>query len=439
VEVVVGRATLERRAERSIERRWATGAALLGAGLLVLVAYRWGSSLAARDPLMRVNAPPFVGTWAARWTPALAVPVALALAVVAAGPRLAHAMRWGTLVWTSLATAAGWAAALAWTGGPGALWRPLASRYEYLAAVSSVHTPAAFLGRFVDDLSAFPTHVRGHPPGTVLLFWALDRVGLGGPRWAALVVIAAGAAAVPAVLLAVRDLAGPAAARRLGPVLVLLPTAVWVATSTDALFLGVSAWAVALLVLATGASGRRATVLGGAGGALFAAALHLSYGSVLLVLLPVAVAVHRRRWRPLAVACLPVAVLTLTMGVLGFWWWDGLAATRQQYLAGVAARRPFSYFAVANLAALAVALGPAVVAGLARLRDGRLWVLCAAALAAVALADLSGWSKGEVERIWLPFAPWVAVAAAGARPGRGWLAATAGTGLALQVMLRTPW
>ena len=99
---------------------------------------------------------------------------------------------------------------------------------------------------------------------------------------------------------------------------------------------------------------------------------------------------------------------------LGFWWFDGLAATRVRYLAGIALpcdRRLLR--ALGNPAALALALGPAVAVALARVRDRRLWLLAGAALAAVVVANLSGLSKAEVERIWLPFCPWVLVLAAG--------------------------
>jgi len=88
-----------------------------------------------------------------------------------------------------------------------------------------------------------------------------------------------------------------------------------------------------------------------------------------------------------------------------------------------------------------VAVGPATAAGLARLRDRRVWWLTGGTLVAIAAADLSGMSKAEVERIWLPFVPWVVVASC-ALPllsRRRWLAIQAGTGLALQVALRSPW
>jgi hypothetical protein len=62
-------------------------------------------------------------------------------------------------------------------------------------------------------------------------------------------------------------------------------------------------------------------------------------------------------------------------------------------------------------------------------------------VAAVALADLSGLSKGEVERIWLPFAIWLIVATAllptSAR--RGWLIAQAALALAVNHLVLTVW
>ena len=39
--------------------------------------------------------------------------------------------------------------------------------------------------------------------------------------------------------------------------------------------------------------------------------------------------------------------------------------------------------------------------------DRGAWLLVGGALAALALADVTGLSKGEVERIWLPFMPWI--------------------------------
>ena len=158
-------------------------------------------------------------------------------------------------------------------------------------------------------------------------------------------------------------------------------------------------------------------------------------------LVPIAVAVRRRRMRPLVIAAAATAVIALAFGAAGFWWPSGLAAARVQYFHGAARFRPQGYFWIGNLGAFALALGPAAAVGVARLRDGRIWLLVGAALLAVALADLSGMSKGEVERIWLPFVPWILVATAAfdeASPN-GWLALQAAAAVAIQLVVRSPW
>ena len=142
------------------------------------------------------------------------------------------------------------------------------------------------------------------------------------------------------------------------------------------------------------------------------------------------------------VGCIPIAVVFGVFAAAGFWWFAGLRATRVEYLESVARVRPAWLFVWANLAAFAVAVGPAVWVGLARLRDRRLWLLVGGAAIAVALADLSLLSKGEVERIWLPFAPWIvlAVAALGARrERRSWLGVQAAFAVVIQLWVASPW
>jgi hypothetical protein len=65
--------------------------------------------------------------------------------------------------------------------------------------------------------------------------------------------------------------------------------------------------------------------------------------------------------------------------------------------------------------------------------------LAAAALAAVLVADVSGMSKAEVERIWLPFAVWLAGPCALLPRTRCWLAAQAVLALAVNHLLLTVW
>jgi hypothetical protein len=66
-------------------------------------------------------------------------------------------------------------------------------------------------------------------------------------------------------------------------------------------------------------------------------------------------------------------------------------------------------------------------------------MLVGAALAALLLADLSGMSKGEVERIWLPFVVWLVPLAALLDRRRGWLLAQAALALAVNHLLLTVW
>ena len=60
-------------------------------------------------------------------------------------------------------------------------------------------------------------------------------------------------------------------------------------------------------------------------------------------------------------------------------------------------------------------VGPAALAGLARARGPAFGALVLGAVGAVLLADVCGMSKAEVERIWMPFVPWVVLASATAR------------------------
>jgi hypothetical protein len=259
---------------------------------------------------------------------------------------------------------------------------------------------------------------------------------------AAALAIGCGAATAPAALVAVRALAGEAHARAAAPFLAFTPAAVWLATSLDAVYAGVSAAGIMLFALACTAppGARRATAaIALAGGLVLGAALMLSYGVATLGAVVLAVAAGRRR--PVALAWAGAGV-TLVLGAFAaarFNWIDGLQATREQYLAGVAGRRPYADFLVISAAAFALATGPAVAAGIARLRAPGVWLLAGGALAALVAADLSGMSKGETERIWLPFAPWLLVATAALCGSRGWLAAQIALALALQLGVRSPW
>jgi MFS family permease len=427
-------------AERSGRRPSREAVAVAAWALLVVAVHVWGRWLQARGYRLYLNLPPLVGHLDPRLSWQGAAVLALAPAGVVWGPRLAERLPWRRLLWVAFAGAAVWALALALTEGAGGVVRSPSSPRDYLSDVPLIASPLAFLRTYVEGIDGFTTHVRAHPPGMVLLAWALSRAG-GGPAWLAALEVASAASAVPAALLALRETAGEVRSRAAAPYLALAPAAVTVASSGDAFFTGVGAWAVALVVLATGRRDRRGDVLAIGGGVLFGITALLSYGLVLLGAIPLAVAAARRRPRPVALAGAGAIVVPLAFLAAGFRWFDGLAATRVEYAQSVARFRPYPYFLIANLATFGIVVGPAAVAGLARLRDRGTWLLAGGALAAVAAADLSGMSKAEVERIWLPFVPWVllATSALPASRRRRWLFANVALALVLELAVVQPW
>ncbi|MGH9119382.1 MAG: hypothetical protein ACRD0A_16375 [Acidimicrobiales bacterium] len=401
------------------------------------------TGLAAALVSARIGAPPFAGEWriVGPWRAAPAIVVA---AVVAITTRMAAVTRapWRGLLVGSMLAALAWAATLALVDGPSGLLGSLGGRYDYLAALPDAVSAGSFLERFVPEHTGWPTHVQSHPPGMVLLLIGLDTVGLAHAGVVAAIVLVCGAAAVPAALVAVRDAAGEPTARRAAPMLVLVPAAIWW-SSADALFAGVAAWAVALAVLATGRRGRASWLMAVAAGGLGAATLLLSYGLVLLAAVPLAVAAWRRRLAPLNATVIVLAIVYIGLRATGFDWWAGFEAARAAYDRGASGDRPYVLFVVANLVVFAVAVGPAAVAGLHRLLRARRFtpvlLLAGAAAAAVLGADVSGLSKGEVERIWLPFVPWVAVGAAALARPRPWLVANGVTAVTLALLLEARW
>jgi hypothetical protein len=412
---------------------------------VVVVALAWGT-WAVADSGVALRAAPLYGRW--RWHPGWGlVPVAvLAGVVVTCGPGMAARVRWRLLPALTGLAAAVWTLALAAADGWSRVTAPITSRHEYEPFAAGIDDIGGLLRHFAERLGDYPIHVQGHPPGPVVLAWLLDRVGVAGAGWLATLAIAGWATAVAAALVAARAVAGEGSARRAAPALVVLPAAVWAGTSLDGLFAGLAAVGVTLAALAAVRSSSGHAL---AAGIVLGVALLFSYGAVLMVVVAVATLVLAVRAGPrigytgLLVPLGAGVLLVLgTAGmVAGFWWIDGLQATGQAYWSGIGGHRPGAYLTlVGNPAALALATGPAVAAGLASLlkapdRSARL--LPAAVLAAVVVANLSQMSRGEVERIWLPFVPLLALAAPGDRPG--WLAAQAGLALLLQAVLVSPW
>ncbi|MCD7437248.1 hypothetical protein K4B79_03315 [Streptomyces lincolnensis] len=426
------------------------------AALLVLTAVLVGRAIEHRDGSLRVGRPPLLATWDPHVGPGTPAALVVAVAVVAYGPALAARLPWRPLL------LAVWGAGLAWTwslalvdGWHRGIAEQLTTKSEYLPVVGRFHDIPAALRDFsghilIDAPDNWPAHVAGHPPGATLTFVLLDRVGLGGGGWAGVFCITLGTTAAVAVLITVRTLADESLARRAAPFLVLAPAAVWVGTSADGYFAAVAAWAVALLALAV--RGHRPGWTGFASGLLFGLTVYLSYGLTLMATLAGAVLLLGSR-RPLPFALAGFAVVPVLFTAYGFDWWEAYRLLVTRYHQGAGGVRPYGYWVWANLACTVVIVGPATVAGLRRTgvmlvrrgrnhgprHDLRLAVLVLAALLALLVADLSGMSKAETERIWLPFAVWLLPACAWLTGARGWLAGQAVLALLVNHLLLTGW
>jgi hypothetical protein len=425
--------------------------AVLGACALVVVAAVVGRALLAQGVDIFLPFPPLLAQWLPHVGPGTPVAVAVAVLVAGRGPALAHRLRWGALLAWGYGAAVAWTAALALVDGwqRGVVGR-LTTSEEYLHDVPRVADVSEMVRTFADHILTdrpgfWTTHVGAHPPGAFLTFVWLDRLGLGGGGPAGMFVVLVGASAPIAVAVALRALGAEDVARRALPFGVLLPGAVWVGVSADGMFAGVLAWGVALLAVGATGRGRRADVAALAGGVLLGWCLYLSYGLVLggLPALAVLVATRGRRAGLLATAGVLAVVAAFTAS--GFWWFTGFERIQVIYAASIASTRPYGYFVWANLAAVLLATGPAVVAGIRRaaarphvLPVGAVLLGCAG-LAAILLADLSGMSKAEVERIWLPFAVWLVIPCALLPRARYWLLAQACLALAVNHLLLTVW
>ncbi|MFJ2370393.1 hypothetical protein [Microbacterium sp. NPDC087665] len=407
--------------------------------------------------------PPLHAEWMPRIGPGTPLAVLLGLAGVLWGPRLATAARWGRLLMISLAASALWLFALATVDGLDGIGTILDHRYEYLGTAREVDDFGMTLREYVERIpydhpDNWPVHIAGHPPGALLFFVVLVRVGLGSALAAGTVVLLLGATTAVAAMITLRALSAEGLARRAAPFLVFTPSAIWVAVSGDGLFMSVAAWGICALALATRAHGIARIAWSGFAGLLLGYCVMLSYGLPLLGVLAVAILVAGRSWVPLPIAGATALFVVGLFAVNGFAWWEAFPVLQERYWDGVASRRPPGYWLWGNLAAFGVSAGPAIGASIAAVGAGAvatvrsrsllgwnpravLLLLAAAGWAMVILADLSNMSRAEVERIWLPFAPWVTIGIAlfGPTTLRWLLGAQIGFAILVQSVLSTGW
>ncbi len=318
--------------------------------------------------------------------------------------------------------------------GPGGSFE---AKNEYLPGLGALSYGAhVYLDRFAELVPSLPINVGGHPPGLLL---AMDAFGITtAPRLAALCVAAVAVTAPLTVRLAT-TLGLPAEQARLAGVLAALSPALLLfgMTSADAIFAALGTGTAVLLIAP------RTRWLG----VVVFAGITFTAWSLLAVGFFAAVVVWQREGLRhavvLAVAC-GVAVLALN-GVLalttGYDAIGTLQATSHYYEKSLARIRPYAFWWIGSPVAWAAMMGPAIAGGwLVAARRGH---PAAVALAAViVIAAVAGFTKAEVERIWLPFVPFACVAAATVLPlGRTRLVAASlvGQGLVVSLLFQTIW
>ena len=464
----------------------------VGAGSAVVVWAIGRGAAIRRNPDVKLEAAPLVGRW--DWAPTARILPAVFVGAVALVLTTATARRFSARVVLAAVgmLSALWTVSLAWSQGTTVMIDPVVHPTEYWSQLPRLPPAARLLRVWADPLwmRNQPVHIKGHPPGYVFLLKAMGHVGLSS-KWAvaALSWVCAGGVAV-AVVAAVRLLApcssvrasaqasarssAPAPAldtkaavggvaseqadawRVVAPFAVVAPYAVWMGTSADTVFSLAGAGGVVAVLAALRARRPTGTVIAGAGGGLLLGlALFLSYGMVTFLAVPAMAVlflrgptVRRRMLVALSLGAGIVIVFT-AFALAHFWWFAGLKTTREFYWKGTAQFRPWAYFFVSNIAVVVIATGPAIVAGAGRLvtrhrrRSGQIWLLALGAVIAIMAANISQLSKGETERIWLPFFTFLIPLAVVGEPSVGrqrfWLAIQISLTVVLQIGLMSKW
>jgi hypothetical protein len=420
----------------------------LGVGGCVVVVVV-GLSIKRSGGQLGVPLPPFV----MRWEPLADKPLAvLAAVVLGAGVLVAPVLMDGVrsrLLFAAalflLALALGLALNAARTGATG-WWKVFATgrhgsvegSFEYLIALPVLSRGIGYyLAHFSALLTYTTTHVKGNPPGPLI---ALRLLGISSPQAFAALCVGVGALSAPLAYDLGRTLGDERRGRIAGLLTALSPAMLlFGVTSADYAFATLGLVGACLLVR----SGWRALLAGSI------AAAFASFFSWLLLGIPAwaAVVTLRRRGMTRAAAlCFSVlGALALLNGFLfavyGYDPFAALGATASFYSHGIATIRPYSFWLFGSPAAWAMMLGLPLAWLLLRslsLGDAAAIATCLLVL----LASVTGLTKAETERVWLPFVPLACVAAAGALSTtrlRVVLAALAAQALVVELMFFTVW
>ena len=310
--------------------------------------------------------------------------------------------------------------------------------FEYLLGLPLLrHGVGYYLHHFPALLYYATTHIKGNPPGPLVL---LHLLGIHTAAQLAALCIVCGSACAPLAYDLGRTLGGEERGRVAGWLCACSPAALLYGVSSfDYLFAALGMAALCLLAR----PGGRALA---AGAAIAAVGTFFSYLLFAIPAFAALLALQRSGWRralEIGAAC-AAAVVALNLALFVAYGYDPFAAvqaTLSAYHAGAAAGRPYAFWLFGSPAAWIVMLGLPIawfaLQGLTR-RDAA----CVTLWTMVLTASVLGVTKAETERIWLPFVPIAAVAAAAVvpasrlRPAVTFLLVQA---LAVELLLFTIW
>ena len=391
------------------------GRAVAVAGFAVMAATVVAGLIGGAE--LGLPAPPFIGRWAvavdAGWALAaaavLGAGVWLGPRLVASAPPAAFAAALFTL------TLAARLALGAANRGPGEWSRVFdldgfEGPNEYLPSLSAFRYGAGwFLDRFAELVPALPVHSAGHPPGLLLV---MHWTGIDTPGELAALCIVSGSAVAPLAYATARSLLPERSARVAGLLTALAPSVLlFGATSADAVYATLGLLAAWPLV-STRAGARLA------GAALLALGTFFAWSLLAIGAWAALLAWRRSGFRDmlvLGVLCGAVllAAHAIVAAATGYDPIGTLHATESVYRFGIADRRPYWYWLTGSPTAFLLMLG-LPVAWYALRALGEREDAAIAIFAVIAAAAVAGFTKAEVERIWLFLAPLACIAAAAA-------------------------
>jgi hypothetical protein len=402
-----------------------------------------GLAIKAATGALGTPLPPLVVSWSPGADPLAIVSVSVIFIAALFAPRLLLSVRPGpafAMGLYGLALILGLSLNLA-RGGVRGWWLAFAGSreagFEYLPGLRALrHGIASYVGHFAQLVPSLPLHAAGNPPGPLVLMHVL---GIDTPEALAGSCIVVGGLTAPFAYALGREIGGEERGRTAGCLTAFTPSLLlFGVTSADYAFAAMG-MAVACLMARPGARSRVA-------GALLAATA--SMFSWLLLAIPawaVLLALRREGIRSaLVLATLTgAAVIAVNAALALSTGYDPIAtlrATDAVYRRTTAAR-PYAYWVFGSPVAWALALGlPTAMLGLRAVARSD---PAAVALGIVVVVSATlGFTKGETERIWLPFAPLACVAAAAVLPRRrlgAILGALAAQAVAFELLFNTIW